>query len=149
MLTDKSCSPQGLTPELFQRHFEKDKQCFEALVALRWPKGFVCPHCGGRKHSYIKGTGRFQCSACRKQSSVRTGTFMEQSRTTLSNWFLAIYLIEGSENRIKNSKLAEALEVKVDTARLIRKKFLAARRFHSLNIGGAQRLYEHLPEPHR
>jgi len=72
---------------------------------------------------------------------------MEQSRTTLSNWFLAIYLIEGSENRIKNSKLAEALEVKVDTARLIRKKFLAARRFRSLNIGEHNDYVSIFPSP--
>ena len=41
---------------------------------LRWPDGFVCPRCGGRKHGVIGPRRLFQCSACRYQASVKAGT---------------------------------------------------------------------------
>jgi hypothetical protein len=33
----------------FQDWFGTDEGCFEYLARLRWPQGFVCPKCGGRR----------------------------------------------------------------------------------------------------
>ena len=52
--------------EFFERYGSED-QCHAALVALRWPEGFVCPDCGCAQHcSFVREERRYwQCSACR------------------------------------------------------------------------------------
>jgi len=147
MLTDKLCPPQGLTPELFQKHFGTEQKCHKALIALRWPNGFVCPHCGSRRYSYCKPKQLFQCTVCRKQTSVRSGTFFYNSRTPLKKWFLAMYLIGASDNRIKNFDLAEFLEIKPDTASFMRRKYLSSRRLNSGNIGKDSGYMSVFPSP--
>ena len=43
---------RGLSlPEVHERYGTEEK-CHAALVAMRWPDGFVCPKCAGRAHSY-------------------------------------------------------------------------------------------------
>ena len=39
----------------FEERFATEVACWEYLVALRWPDGFVCPHCG--KTVCIFGSG--------------------------------------------------------------------------------------------
>ena len=74
---------QGLPlPEFFDQ-FGTEAQCEQALEQARWPGGFVCPRCG---------SGRWwQCSACRKQTSLTAGTIFESTRLPLRLWFPAIY----------------------------------------------------------
>ena len=43
---------KGLSFVEFSRRYGDEEQCHTALVAMRWPDGFVCPKCGGAKHSY-------------------------------------------------------------------------------------------------
>lgn len=62
---------------------------------------FVCPHCGGKKHSYAAARRIFQCSACRVQTSARAGTIFHKSRTPLTKWFLAIYRGRPADARCK------------------------------------------------
>ena len=80
---------KGLSLIEFNRRYGTDEQCHAALIAIRWPDGFVCPHCKGRKHSYSPARRIFQCSACRVQTSARAGTMFHKSRTPLVKWFLA------------------------------------------------------------
>ena len=42
------------------------------LFRLRWPDGFCCPHCGGRK-GWPKSSVSLLCSSCDYQSSVTAG----------------------------------------------------------------------------
>jgi len=42
----------GLSLPAFQERFGSEDQFRAALVAMRWPSGFVCPHCGCPSHSY-------------------------------------------------------------------------------------------------
>ena len=37
----------GLSMPEFLTRYGTDAQCEAALQAARWPKGFVCPNCGG------------------------------------------------------------------------------------------------------
>ena len=53
------------------------------IVAARLPDGFVCPHCGGERHSSISSRDKFQCSACRKQTSAIAGTIFAATKARL------------------------------------------------------------------
>ena len=109
------------------------KQCHAALIEMRWPEGFVCPKCDGRKYSYAKARRIFQCSACRAQTSVKAGTIFHKSRTPLMKWFLAIYLLTQSKNDIAALELARQLGVKWDTAWLIKQKLMETMRLRNRN----------------
>ena len=37
------------TLEEFEGRFATEQACREYLMQLRWPQGFVCPRCGGRR----------------------------------------------------------------------------------------------------
>ena len=58
------------------------------LERSRWGDGFVCPHCG------VVGDYRIVLTcACHRQTGLTVGTVMERSRTPLSTWFWAAYLV--------------------------------------------------------
>ena len=63
---------KGLSLGDFLARYGTEEQCHAALVALRWPDGFVCPACGGRRHGVVGPRNLSQCTACRRQTSVRT-----------------------------------------------------------------------------
>jgi transposase-like protein len=119
---------KGLSVLEFLERYGLEEQCFNALVDMRWPHGFVCPHCGGRRYSFLRARRLWQCSACRKQTSVRAGTIFAGSSTSLRKWFLAIYLITQSKNDIAALELARQLGVKWDTAWLMKQKLLEVMR---------------------
>ena len=119
---------KGLSLIEFNRRYGTEERCHAALVKMRWPDGFMCPHCGGIEHSYSAARRIFQCSACRVQTSARAGTIFHKSRTPLVKWFLAIYLITSSKNDIAALELARQLGVKWDTAWLIKQKLMEVMR---------------------
>ncbi|MCJ7744148.1 MAG: IS1595 family transposase, partial [Dehalococcoidales bacterium] len=59
----------------------------------RWPEGFVCPRCGGRKYHWMDKRGLLQCATCRYQVSPTAGTVMHRSKMPLKFWFHAAYLV--------------------------------------------------------
>jgi hypothetical protein len=34
--------------------YGNEEQCHDALIAMRWSSGFVCPRCGDHSHSYCQ-----------------------------------------------------------------------------------------------
>ena len=63
------------------------------LAQCRWPDGFVCPRCGHRQ-AYELGSQRlWQCAGCRHQTSVTCGTILHRTKTPLTVWSWAAYLM--------------------------------------------------------
>jgi hypothetical protein len=119
---------KGLSHAEFQRRYGTEELCHEALVKMRWPDGFVCPKCGGRAHGYCAPKRLFQCTACRLQTSARAGTIFHKSRTPLVKWFLAMHLMTSAKNDVAALELARQLDVKWDTAWLIKQKLMQVMR---------------------
>ena len=71
----------------FQEMFPDEDACWVYLRAVRWPDGFVCPHCGHRK-GWLGRRGPIQCAACSSQTSVTAGTIFHRRRKPLTMWFL-------------------------------------------------------------
>src|SRR5664280_1129770 len=85
--------PRSL-PE-FQRLFPDNKACVKYLQKLRWPDGFVCPHCAAVVEP-MRITPRpsvLRCRKCLSNTGLTVGTVMERSYTPLSIWFWAAYLV--------------------------------------------------------
>ena len=119
---------KGLGMTEFMACYGTEDQCHDALVAMRWPDGFVCPKCTCRRYSFCTPKKLFQCSSCHLQTSVRAGTVFHKSRTPLTKWFLAMHLLTGSKNDIASLELARQLGVKWDTAWLIKQKLMEVMR---------------------
>ena len=77
----------------FQARFATEEACADYLAACRWPEGFACPRCGHGRAYALVGRRRRQCASCRYQVSVTAGTVLHNSKTPLTTWFWAAYLM--------------------------------------------------------
>ena len=116
----------GLSMPEFMAQYGTDEQCEDALCASRWPGGFVCMLCGGSSHSSFRREGRlyFQCSACRHQHSVISGTIFESTKLPLRRWFLAMHFLTQSKNNISALELMRHLGVSYRSAWLMKHKLM-------------------------
>ena len=79
----------------FQRLFKDDAACARYLEGAKWPKGFVCPHCEEKGEPFRIATRPtiLQCRKCRRQTGLMQGTVMQDTKTPLTVWFWAAYLV--------------------------------------------------------
>lgn len=96
------------------------------MFRVRWPNGFICPKCGHNEHFNIKSRNLFQCKACNYQSSVTAGTIMGKSKTPLTKWFLAIYLMMEDKRGVSALALKKKLGIAYHTAWTMSNKIRAA-----------------------
>lgn len=116
----------GLSMKAFLQRYGSDEQCEAALLQARWPDGFVCPNCGGRHASRFLREGRqyWQCSTCRRQTSLLSGTVFAASKLPLTVWFLAMHLLTQAKNNVSALELRRHLGVCYRTAWLIKHKLI-------------------------
>jgi len=76
----------------FHRRFSNEEACREFFMSLRWPEGFVCPHCKGKGGWRRNGREEYVCAnrQCGKETSLRAGTVLHNSPKALSEWLLAM-----------------------------------------------------------
>ena len=77
----------------FQLQFTSEEACQEYLAACRWPDGLVCPGCGHQRAYALWKQRRWQCAGCRRQVSLTSGTVLHNTKTPLTLWFWAAYLM--------------------------------------------------------
>src|SRR5580700_3763420 len=136
-------------PSVFKEPYLQDEAAaFEALEAIVWRDGPVCPHCGcmGRIAA-LKGVkdkkgrerlGLKKCYDCRKQFTVRKGTLFEDSPIPLHVWFQAAFLMCSSKKGVSSNQLHRTLGVTLQTAWFMSHRLREAMRTGSLTpMGGA------------
>jgi len=103
--------------------FRDDNKAREALEAIRWPGGPICPQCGNADQDKLaKGEGKahrpglYYCAACNGQFTVTVGTVMERSKIPLSKWLFAMHLMGASKKGISALQLQRMLGVTYKTA---------------------------------
>ncbi len=105
------------------RAFHDDDAAREALEAVRWPEGPVCPHCGNLDQEKIaKGQGKahrpglYYCAACNGQFTVTIGTVMERSKIPLSKWLFAMHLMAASKKGMSAHQMHRMLGITYKSA---------------------------------
>ncbi|MGA7341092.1 MAG: IS1595 family transposase [Terracidiphilus sp.] len=95
------------------RYFADPDVCVEFVASMRWPDGVVCPHCEGKRVSYLKSRRIWKCMAkdCHKQFSVKTFSVFEDSPIPLDKWLTAVWLVVNCKNGISSYELARDLKV--------------------------------------
>ncbi len=76
----------------FQDMFPTEEACEAYLFSVRWPEGFVCPHCL-QTEAWKLGKGRVRCAACKRDVSITAGSIFHGSRLSLRLWFQAIWYV--------------------------------------------------------
>ena len=122
MARNKVQFQKGLSEAEFERRYGSEEQCRAAVVAWRWPEGFVCPRCGGRHHCVLKTRALYQCTACRRQTSLIAGTIFAATKLPLRTWFRALYHLTQSKQGISSLELGRRLGVTQTTAWTIKHK---------------------------
>ena len=108
--------PKGLLAAT--RYFADPDVCVDFVSAMRWPEGPVCPHCDGKRVSYLSPRRIFKCMAkdCHKQFSVKTGSVFEDSPIPLDKWLTAVWLVVNCKNGVSSYEIMRHTEVTQKTA---------------------------------
>ncbi len=102
---------KGLSMTAFMEQYGTEEKCRAAVVAMRWPNGFVCPDCGESRHCTFerKGLRYWQCSACREQTRVmreREATRQLDGRVEIDDAYLGGQLPGGKSGRGSENKVS-------------------------------------------
>src|SRR5271165_2081746 len=120
----------------------------EAIEALMWPHGPVCPHCGSlEKLGKVEGksarAGLYYCGSCKKQFTVTVGTIFERSKVPLSKWWFAIHLMASSKKGMSAHQLHRMIGVTYQTAWFMEHRIREAMRDGDLSpMGGSGSIIE-------
>lgn len=104
-----------------EARFNDEDAAREHLESVYWPKGAVCPHCGGTdRNSKLNGeshrAGLYFCGDCRSQFTVTVGTVFERSKVPLHKWVFATHLMCASKKGVSSKQLERMLGVTYKTA---------------------------------
>jgi transposase-like protein len=128
--------------------FTNDDVAREAIEALMWPNGPVCPHCGcvgkiGKVEGKSARPGLYYCGDCKKQFTVTVGTVFERSKVPLSKWWMAIHLMASSKKGMSAHQLHRMLGVAYQTAWFMEHRIREAMRDGALSpMGGGGSVVE-------
>lgn len=130
--------------------FTDEATAREAIEALMWPHGPVCPHCGnveqakiGRVEGRSARAGLYYCGACKSQFTVTVGTIFERSKVPLSKWWLAIHLLAAGKKGTSSHQLHRLLGVSYQTAWFMTHRIREAMRDGALSpMGGSGKVVE-------
>jgi transposase-like protein len=128
--------------------FTNDDVAREAIEALMWPNGPVCPHCGcvgkiGKVEGKSARPGLYYCGDCKKQFTVTVGTIFERSKVPLSKWWMAIHLMASSKKGMSAHQLHRMLGVAYQTAWFMEHRIREAMRDGALSpMGGGGSVVE-------
>jgi transposase-like protein len=111
----------------FQQKFATEEACQQYLAACRWPDGFVCPRCGKQRAYELVKLKRWQCAGCRHQVSLTAGTILHNTKTPLTVWFWAAYLMTTDKRGVSALLLQRQLALRrYETAWTMLHKFRRA-----------------------
>lgn len=118
----------GLSLAEFLRQYGSEAQCRRAFYRARWPKGFRCPACGDRRRSSFRRGAQtiYQCRACQHQSTLISGTLLQDTKLPLRTWYLAIHLLSSTKTNLAALELKRHLGVTYRTAWRIKHKVMQA-----------------------
>jgi len=82
----------------FITHFPDEESCEIYLKGHKDTTGIYCKTCSGfSKHYWFSASKFFECSKCRRRTSLKAGTIMESSNLSLHTWFTALLLMSATK----------------------------------------------------
>ena len=91
-----------------ERRFGTEEACRDYVFALRWPDGFLCPRCGGRRARSVR-RALWRCQDCRYEASVSAGTIFQDTHLPLTIWFRALWQVTSQKSGVSALGLQRVL----------------------------------------
>lgn len=107
----------------FMALYGTEDDCLDALIAARWPNGFVCPRCAHGKGWRHANRRLIECASCGHQASPTAGTLLHMAKLELHKLFLLLYLLVAEKDGTNAKQLQRQVGVNYKTARLWTLKF--------------------------
>lgn len=132
---EKTLAYVDMTLPQFQRQFSTEESCLDAIFDARWPRGFVCPKCGHNDGVRLRSRSRIvECSSCRRQTSITSGTLFHRSHLSLVLWFLSIYLFAQDKGGASASRLSKQVGMSYPTAWFVLQRLRIAMQTRDKNL---------------
>jgi transposase-like protein len=139
-----------MSADLQDPRFTDETAAREALEALVWQNGPVCPHCGNADQARIAALttksarpGLRYCDECKGQFTATVGTIFERSKIPLTKWWLAMHLIGSSKKGISSHQLHRMLGVSYKSTWFMMHRIREAMRVGGLTpMGGEGEIVE-------
>lgn len=96
----------------FQKAFATEEACAQHLRQMRWPDGFVCPHCGYGEAWSVRTRNILACKGCRSKISLTSGTVFHKTRTPLVKWYWLVYHMAMDKVGVSISEIQRILDIK-------------------------------------
>ena len=110
---------KGISLKAAIQSFGDDLKAEAWFIERRWPDGIQCTYCESKRVSDKKSnrkTPQHHCKDCGRDFTVKTGTIMQDSKLSLSEWALAFYLYTTSLKGVSSMKLHRDLEIRQPSA---------------------------------
>ncbi|WP_339817477.1 IS1595 family transposase [Paenibacillus sp. FSL R7-0216] len=89
--------------------YDSEEACMEALIAMKWRNGFVCPRCGYTQCTRLNSRRitLFECGRCGYQASPLVDTIFERTHLPLLKWFhaLELFLLPDGISAMRSSQV--------------------------------------------
>lgn len=109
--------PMKYTVKQLQDDFPNDAACLEWLIKYLYPNGIECNKCHQTtKHYKVSGRRSYICSHCGKHFYPTAGTIFHRSRTPLTDWFHAIYIMSADKAGTSAREIQREIGVTYKTA---------------------------------
>lgn len=117
ILHDKLSRLMKYTVKQLQVDFPDDVACLEWLVQYLYPHGMICSKCDdATKHYRVSGRRSYVCSKCGNHFYPLAGTIFNKSRTPLTDWFHAIYMMSTNKAGTSARQIQREIGVTYKTA---------------------------------
>jgi transposase len=102
----------------FKAEYPDDGACLDAIIDSRHGgRQFVCPGCGVEAKFHRMSKRRaYACQECGHHIYPCVGTIFEKSRTSLTHWFFAMYLMTSTRHGVAAKELERQIGVTYKTA---------------------------------
>lgn len=112
----------------FNKVLGTEEQRINFFIKAKYPDGFECDKCGCNEYYLIKRKGIrnqyiLQCKDCGKQVSILDGTIFSNSKLTLYQILIGLFLFIISNKGISGPDLANAMDVCTKTAQRYIRRF--------------------------
>lgn len=89
--------------------FDEDWKCLDYLDWMRWPEGFVCPHCASP--GWRLADTRWKCGGCGRKVSATASTIFDRTRTPLTIWFATGWRMVGDKVGVSATQIQREMEL--------------------------------------
>lgn len=93
----------------FYKVYPDEETCEHALRMFREHHTLFCSECGGLHLSWNPSHKSWTCMNCGHETTLRSGTVMQDSKLPIFDWFVAMYLIASTKRAISAKEVQHQL----------------------------------------